>query len=130
MKIDDKYIVEIGGLTLKCKDVVENKWKELTFIFDVAEGHIANSGFLYNGDKVRPASARIKENPLLLNEKINELRDKVYEESGHYFKQLLIQMENETNRIKIDFEFDDPQRWTIKPAKSQEMREKLRPKFD
>ncbi|WP_448565363.1 hypothetical protein [Thalassotalea ganghwensis] len=129
MNIDDKYILELGELTLRCKKVIENNWEALTFVFDVADGHLANSGFLYHEDNIRTATARIKEEPMLLSDKIKDLRKMIYEQTGHKFKQLLIQMEKSTGRIKIDFEFDNPNRWTIKPAKIKEMREQLRPDF-
>ncbi|WP_370981212.1 hypothetical protein [Agaribacterium sp. ZY112] len=129
MKTRDDFIQEISSLVLRCKDVVANDWDGLTFVFDVADGHIANSGFLYSGDKIRPATARIKEEPLLLSGTIKEFRQVVANECGEKFKQLLIQIEKESGHFKIDFEFDDAKRWAIVPSKMKEMREALRPKF-
>ena len=126
----NEYVKKLGELTLRCKDITDNEWDSLTFVFDTAEGHIANSGFLYNGDKIRPASAGIESEPLLLDNAIMDFRDLVAEKYGHKFKQLLIQMEKSTGRIKIEFEFDDPKRWTIVPSRIKEMREALRPQFD
>lgn len=130
MNINDKTIFELGELVFSCKKVIENEWDLLAVVYDTGEGYTANSGFLYNKDKIRPISLSIENNPLLLDEKILEFRQKIYEQCGQKFKQLLIQMEKENGRIKIDFEFDDPSRWTIKPAKLKEMREALRPQFD
>jgi hypothetical protein len=39
-------------------------------------------------------------------------------------------MDKETGRINIDFEFDDPDRQAIKPAKLKQTREALRPQFN
>ncbi len=83
---------------------------------------ILNSPFW---DKFR----EVESEPLLLENKIIELQEQVYKQCGHKFKQLLIQTEKQTGRIKIDFEFDDPERWAIKPAKLKELRENLRPDF-
>ena len=129
MKINDKHVLEIGELVLRCKKVVENDWDLLSVVFDTGEGHIANSGFLYFGDKVRPVSVSIEKEPLLLDDKIFKLRDKIYRQCGEKFKQILIQMENVTHRIKVDFEFEDGGRWSIKPAKLRKIREELRPDF-
>ena len=105
--IEDKYILTIGELLLRCKKVIDNEWDLLAFVFDIGDGHIANSGFLYSGEKIRPASASIEDEPLLLDDKIFELQELVAQKFGHKFIQLLIQMESKTNRIKIEFEFDD-----------------------
>ncbi|MBB3059780.1 hypothetical protein [Microbulbifer rhizosphaerae] len=129
MNLDKKYIEDIGSLVLNCKKVLENEWTELSVVFDVSEGHIANSGFLYNGEKVRPISLSIENNPLLLDNKIYEFQSAVADQCGSKFKQILIQMENERQKIKIDFEFDNPDRWKIVPRKLKEMREALRPNF-
>jgi len=129
MNIDDKHILKISELILRCRKIIENDWGLVSIVYDVGEGHSANSGFLYNGNKIRPVSVGIDGEPTLLSNNILEFQEEVHKECGHKFKQLLIQMEKETGRIKIDFEFDDPDRWAIKPSKIKEMREALRPDF-
>jgi predicted nucleotidyltransferase len=130
MNIDSKYIFEIVHVILMSEDVKENNWESLSFVFDVADSHIANSGFLYTEDKIRPAVADIDHDPLILDDKIIELREKVFEQCNAKFKQLLIQMEKGSGRIKIDFEFDNPSRWSITPANMKQIREELRPYFN
>lgn len=129
MKVDDSFILDIAETIQKCNDVVENEWDLLSFVFDVGEGHMANSGFLYSGDKVIPASASIRGQRKLLSGKIIELQKVIHNQCNYKFKQLLIQMERETSRIKIDFEFDDANRWSITPSNIKQMREELRPVF-
>ncbi|WNO60344.1 hypothetical protein [Rheinheimera sp. MMS21-TC3] len=129
MKIDPKYIQELGKLVLRCKDVIaEHNWDLLAFVFDIADGHMANSGFIYIGDEVIPASARIQEDKMALSNKIREFQQAIFEACGHKFVQLLIQM-NSAGKIHIDFEFDNPKRWNMGPANYHAMREQLRPVF-
>ena len=129
MNIEDSYIHDIGMLVSQCDKVVANEWNQLSLVFDLSEGAIANNGFLYNDDKVRPFSARISSKPKELSDKIRDFQAKVAEQSGHRFKQLLIQMEKSSQRIKIDFEFDDSSRWSITPANLKSIRQSLRPSF-
>ena len=93
------------------------------------DGHVSNSGFLYNKESIRPATASIEDDRLLIGDTLLELREKIYQQCGEKFNQLLFQMENETKRFKIDFEFDDPERWVVTPNNMLEMRKKLRPEF-
>lgn len=130
MNIPSEKLIEIAKLFLECQRVKENQWTEFSFVFEFGEGHISNSGFLYNGDDVIPATAKIKDYPVLLGDTLLTLRELVYKECGHNFIQLLFQMESKTNRFKVDFEFDDPKRWKITPSNMFEMREKLRPVFN
>jgi hypothetical protein len=129
MNINDTFIVNVGKEVLKAELLSEVEWQELALIVEVAEGYFSDSGFLYNGSDIEPFDA-YSENPLALRNAISELNEEVLKACGNKFKLLLIQMEKETGRIKIDFEFDDPNRWTIKPAKLKEMQESLRPEFD
>ncbi|WP_022945452.1 hypothetical protein [Pseudoalteromonas ruthenica] len=130
MNIPAERLQYIADLFLRCNKVGQNPWTELAFVFEFSEGHVANSGFLYNGEAVRPASASIEEEPLLLRDTLREFREEVYEQCDWRFIKMLFQMESETGRFKIDFEFEDKSRWEIHPGNMMEMREQLRPHFD
>ena len=130
MNIDPKYIREIGELVLRCDDVIEEPaWNALAFVFDITEGHMANSGFIYVDDDIVPAAAGIEEDLMALDNKILEFREAIFNACGHKFVQLLIQM-NSAGKIHIDFEFDNPKRWNMGPANYRAMREQLRPVFN
>ncbi len=130
INIDDRHAAEIGELILRCRKVAENEWDSLALVFDIGDGHSANSGFLYRDDKVRPVSAGIDEDPMLLSNKLRDFQTVVRGQCGQDFKQLLVKMEKKSGRIKIDFEFDDPTRWTMGPRNLRERREELRPSFE
>ena len=74
--------------------------------------------------------ADIDDAPMTIDNKIREFQSALKEKYGKKFKQLLVQMEKESGRIKIDFEFDDPKRWNMGPSNYIKMREALRPDFD
>lgn len=130
MKIAEDKLHEIAQLVLQCEDVLSFQWTELVFVFELGEGYVSNSGFLYDAEEITPASASIEDEQLLLDNTLEQLREDIYQQCGEKFNQLLFQIENKTKRFKIDFEFDDPKRWAITPSNMFEMREKLRPKFD
>src|SRR5690606_40266219 len=100
-------------------------------VFDINEGHMASSGFIYVNDKIIPASASFANlgDKKALSNKIREFQNAIFEACGHKFVQLLIQM-NSAGKIHIDFEFDNPKRWNMGPANYRAMREQLRPAFD
>lgn len=124
------YIVELGRLIPLADRPSDYNWDQIAIVYDIVDGHSAHSGFLYVGDKIIPTGIRISNDKFAISNKIREFRDAMAEQTGKKFKQLLIQMERETGRIKIDFDFDKGNKWTIKPSRLQEMREELRPKFD
>lgn len=132
MNIDPKYIQELGMFLLRCDSIVDHPgWSALSIVFDINEGHMASSGFIYVGDKIIPASASFEslDDKKALSNEIRELQNAIYEACGHKFVQLLIQM-NAEGKINIDFEFDNPKRWNMGPANYRAMREQLRPVFN
>src|SRR5690554_2807760 len=126
----NQYVFDVGELVLQADNLRNDNWDFVTIVYDISEGHAANSGFLYIGDNVEPTTSRNSNDKRSLSNKISEFRDAMAEQTGKKFKQLLIQMERETGRIKIDFDFDKGNKWTIVPSRLKEMREELRPKFD
>lgn len=130
MNINNEHVHDIGVLILQCEKVINNPWISLSVVYDTGEGHTANSGFLYTEDRITPISVSIAGQRLLLRNKILEFRNVISEQTGHKFKQLLIQMEKDPMRVKVDYEFDDPSRWSISPRNMKTIREELRPKID
>ena len=126
----DQLINEIGQLILRCQKVDENDWDSLSVVFDLTDGRISNSGFLYDSKSIKPMTARIDGEVMTIANKIREFQSAVEKKFGYKFKQLLVQMERESGQIKIDFEFDDPNRWNMGPTNYIKMREALRPVFD
>ncbi|WP_370981210.1 hypothetical protein [Agaribacterium sp. ZY112] len=131
MNIDNRISNEIRDLICQSEDLLSIDWDCCAFVFDTSDGATSNSGFVYYGEKCIPAIADIENSPLVIDEKIQQLRSVVFKECGDKFKQVLVQIEKESGRSKIDFdfEFEDANRWTIVPPKMKEMRETLRPKF-
>lgn len=126
----DALIQEIGNLISRCDDALKKDWDSLSVVFDISEGVVSNSGFMYNTSKVLPMSSGIDGEPMAVTNRVSEFQAAVDEKLGQKFKQLLVQMERESGRIKIDFEFDDPKRWNMGPSNYIRMREELRPRFD
>jgi len=124
------YVIAIGEMVLRSEDPQKYDWELISIVYDISDSHSANSGFLYFGNKVIPTVIGINGEPMAIANKIREFRNAMAEQTGKKFKQLLIQMERETGRIKIDFDFDKGNKWTIVPSRLKEMREELRPKFD
>lgn len=125
------FIPELGELILQSKRVLEyDNWNCLTVVYDVTDGSMSNSGFIYIEDKIIPISTKIESDSRAIINKIREFRAALAEKTGKKFKQLLVQMENETGRIRVEFDFDKGNTWRFIPSRLKEIKEELRPKFD
>lgn len=104
-------------------------WESLTVVADLGEGHFSQSGFLYleNGE-IEPFTVKCAERRAFSNS-CKTLASTIFNECNSKPVQLLIQLKS-GGRIKIDFEFDNANRWTIVPSRLKEMREELRPRFE
>lgn len=125
-----ELITGLASLVLKCEDLVDEEWEQASFVFDVRSGSISNSGFIYRNDKAVPAIADIDEEPLSIDNKVLELQQALESESHVKFKQLLIQLDKNTGKFKIEFEFDTYDRWTFEPKTLSKTKQEIRPNFN
>lgn len=129
MKNKSEIIQILGNDLLKSEDLINQEdWQSASFIFEVGNGYITNSGYIYTEEKIIPAIAEIEDDIDLIDEDVLELRDSIQGESGSRFIKLLVQISREGN-IKVDFEFDDLSRWKVTPVNMEVMREEIRPDF-
>ena len=132
MQEKDRLINEIGVEILNAEDLEGyDNWQSLSVVIDIHEGHSANSGYIYFNDDVDPFMAD-SPNISKWTNLLQDLRECFHKETGHYLKQMLVQIGNGEDecRMNTEFEFDDPHRWSITPANMKEMKEKLRPVFE
>ena len=131
MQEKDRLINEIGQEILGANNLQDIDWSSLSLVFDIHDGHTAESGYLYTPDKTKPFVARTQ-NARALSDLCQSLREHFHKETGSYLVQMLVQIGNGEDecRMNTEFEFDDPHRWSITPANMKEMKEKLRPVFE
>lgn len=130
----DAYVNAIGEALFicadrKCTERGLESWDSLAQVYTVGDGFLSNQGYLYHGEMIAAFSAELSEAPLWLDNKVVEFREFLTTATSNTFLQLLIQMERSSKRIRIDFEFDDRDRWSINPRNLRKMRETLRPVF-
>jgi len=129
MKNKTQLVHEIGEEALRTPDLQEVDWESFAVVIDLADGVYAQSGFLYLEDDIEPFIAE-SEDPLAMRHLAKELAETLKNETGQDIVQILVQIQNEDSKIKIDFEYEDRNRWSIKPSTMFKMREELRPSFD
>ena len=124
----NEILQKLGQEVLSSTNLTDKNWKTLSVIADINEGHFSQSGFLYTENEIEPFTVKSRERKLFSN-LCKEFKQQIYSEIGHELKQLLIQV-SAKGEIKVDFEFDDPNRWAITPANLKLMQEEMRPIFD
>lgn len=126
----NELIQIIGGLILKSDDLKENsEWQSLSLVLTFSDGYFADSGFLYQQEIIQPFSAYADdEDPFILRDKAQELKKELEKSADDELKQMLVQIDRD-GRMKMQFEFDDPERWRITPSNINNIKEFLRPDF-
>jgi|GEM_PF-2039631 len=127
--MNNEIVFDIARDVMEAKNLIDLKWDKVAVVVDLNDGHFAQSGFIYLADEVEPCTVKTADRKLFSND-CRRLQSSILEETGKTVRQMLIQVERNTGKIKIDFEFDNPARWSIGPGNMKEMREALRPKFD
>lgn len=117
---------EIGQEILNSRDLQNKKWESLALVIDLSEGHFSQSGYLYSLDDAEPFTA-ISSERRKLSSLCQSLKEKIKSESSADILQMLVQIKSYDMSIKIDFEFQNPSRWSITPNNMDKMKETLKP---
>lgn len=122
----DELIQLIGEEIYNSEKVSQRDWESLSLVFDLSSSSVSNSGFLYQNGSIVPISVR----SFRLAEYVQELHEVTEVDGKERWKQCLVQIRKKDGAIKLDFEYNDADRWSITPANRLEMRESLRPNFE
>ena len=102
--------METGSLILKSDDYLDNRWESIAIVGNFSHGQQRMNGYVYfeDGD----FEARIPSFDAL--RRIRTLREEMTKEKGEYWHQCLIHITRPEMKINIQFEYDDPDRWSLK----------------
>lgn len=121
-----ELITEIAKEILKAKDLQNKDWVSFALVIDLNDGYFAQSGYLYLLDDTEPFTAITSERRKL-SSLCQYLRENIKNESSNNILQMLVQIKKHGMDMKINFEFDNPTRWSITPANMEEMKKNLKP---
>ena len=114
----DELIHEIGTLIISDKRYTDPEpdrklrhWDALALVFNVEPRSGGGNGYVYDGDQWE---ARIPENTQPILEKLRELQALTKTPDGKTWQQCLIHITRPDYKINIQFEYDDPRRWSLK----------------
>lgn len=124
----NELIKKIALSVVQSEDLVGSNWDSLAIVFELRDGAISNSGFAYLDDESTPVVAEIDSDPMLIDNLVVDLQGAIAIECGEKFKQLLLQ-QNVEGKFKIEFNFDDFERWKISPGNFKQMQSEIRPDF-
>ena len=107
----DDLIMEIGSLVVNDRRYDE-RWKGLALVGNFSNGQERMNGYQYfaNGDFEPGIPKRAGD----IIDKLLELRQEMKKEKDEEWHQCLIQITRPDFKINIQFEYDDPARWSVK----------------
>ena len=114
----DQLIHEVGNLIVSDEQYVNpepdrklRNWDALALVATVMPGDEGITGYVYEGEKWE---ARIPKEDDELFDKLLELQELTKSPEGETWKQCLIHITKPDYKINIQFEYDDPRRWSLK----------------
>jgi len=121
-------IGEIGALMLSDPELADSDWDALCAVANISDSSKKAFGYRFSGDQYQGWVPKDR----LFRDKIADLQTLMSEDEERAWQQVLINITKESMSIDIQFEYDDPTRWSPK-VKSLDMSEfafSLRPAGD
>ena len=123
----DEQVQHIGQLLLQNDAYADSDWQALALVGTVGDKHKRMTGYRYLADgDVIPSVPKPGWDIL---EALGELRELMAEKDGRKWTKCLIHLVRPTLAFNIEFEYDDPQRWSMqeKTLTPDAHAERLRP---
>ena len=108
----DDAILEAGRIALECLHSKGTDWDGHAIVVNVAPEHRRFNGYVYDGPNWSAFSPQEKGFEFL--DVLQELQDAMAADTGNRWKQALIHITRPGPEIDIQFEYDDPTRWSLK----------------
>lgn len=105
-------ILEVGRMVIEDPEYRDDRWQAISLVGTLGDGQREMTGYQYFADGDFEAAAPEEFGDIL--RKLMELRDVMEVVNGDVWKQCLIQITKPDYEVKMQFEYDDAQRWTPK----------------
>lgn len=105
-------VMKIGELIISDSAVRAASWDALSFVATIQPGHLQRTGYRFLATEWE--GLQLEEYSLELFDSLQELQDAMAAETGNRWKQALIHITRPGPEIDIQFEYDDPTRWSLK----------------
>jgi hypothetical protein len=106
----NELILEIGSLIVNSKAYVRYQWQGIAVVGNFSHGQERMNGYVYLDDGDFEA-----ETPGFdTMDKVLELREEMKKETNQEWHQCLIHVTKPDFKINIQFEYNDPDRWSLK----------------
>lgn len=105
----------IGNKIVSDPAYLDQPWDGVSLVGTFSEGQRRMTGFRFFADGAFKASLP-KDKDLGIMNGLRDLHREMSAETGAAWHQCLIQIWKPGPKIHIDFEYDDPERWKLKPV--------------
>ncbi|MEJ2612733.1 MAG: hypothetical protein P8179_22410 [Candidatus Thiodiazotropha sp.] len=110
-------IMEIGSMILSDTNYADHDWQALALVGNLSHGQRRINGYQYFRD-----GSFVAEIPECdVTYQLKQLREAIKSENGKEWHQCLIHIIKPEMKINIQFDYDDPKRWSPKDIKSLDM---------
>ena len=111
-ELADDLVHQIGTTILNNARIKSEPWDALSFASTITTGGRQMNGYRYEGDDWEATLP--KGDIELIMDMLSDLQDAMAAATGKRWKQALIHITRPGPEIDVQFEYDDPTRWSLK----------------
>ena len=122
-RLPDALVHKIGGLILADERVSARPWDGYALVVRYDQTGIQVSGFAYEQDQFRPVTPRSS----ALHQSLQALQVEMRQPGRNPWRACIVRIVRATKQIRIEFEYDHPERWDITPETLDAIAAQARP---
>lgn len=122
MTDQDALVHEVGMLIVRDARVSAQPWDGYALVARFDDASLVLNGFAYQGETFRSATPKGTE----IHHRLQALREAMREPGRPPWGACVVRIDRETKKIRIEFEYDHPERWDVTPLNVAEVAERAR----
>lgn len=123
MTDQDSLVHELGNLVVRDEQVSAQPWEGYALVARFDDDRLQLGGFAYQGDAILPATPKDAGIP----GRLQALREAMRQHGRAPWGACVLRIDRATKKVRIEFEYDHPERWKITPETLAEVSERARP---
>ncbi|HEY5809626.1 MAG TPA: hypothetical protein VIT67_16745 [Povalibacter sp.] len=119
----DALIHELGALIVGNPKVAAASWDRYALVVRIDSGQSKLHGFAHTNGNYQPVTPT----GFALHDTLAKLRAATHIEGKDPWGACVIRIDRSSGKIRVEFEYDAPERWTVTPQNAQQIAERALP---
>ncbi|WP_112500418.1 hypothetical protein [Agrobacterium sp. lyk4-40-TYG-31] len=127
MSENSELVEDLVGAIINSDQIEQQNWQTFSLVIVFQDDRVSETyGYSYD---VEGEWEAFSVRPRLVNAEAGSYRDWLKQENDKAVIKMLVQFNRASNKFNVDFEYENPARWSVTPSNVNEITKELHPQL-